>query len=295
MPGCQFFFSMIIAYNTNGLANHDLTEGIRLLAEIGYRGVAITLDHGALNPYSDRTLAQLTDVAELLTRQKLRCVIETGGRFLLDPHIKHEPTLVSADADGRARRMEFLRRAIDIAAQLNGECVSLWSGVLHDGAGQHEAFRRLVEGLTKVIDYADSKGVTLAFEPEPGMLVDTLARYADLLEELAKKRIDSSRLRLTIDVGHLHCLAELPIADKIRQWADRLANVHIEDMRQGVHEHLMFGEGEIEFPPVFAALAEIRYSGLVSVELSRHSHEAPTAARRAYNYLRPLIDAPPHS
>jgi sugar phosphate isomerase/epimerase len=191
--------------------------------------------------------------------------------------------------------MEFLRRAIDIAAQLNGECVSLWSGVLHDGAGQHEAFRRLVEGLTKVIDYADSKGVTLAFEPEPGMLVDTLARYADLLEELAKKRIDSSRLRLTIDVGHLHCLGELPIADKIRQWADRLANVHIEDMRQGVHEHLMFGEGEIEFPPVFAALAEIRYSGLVSVELSRHSHEAPTAARRAYNYLRPLIDAPPHS
>jgi sugar phosphate isomerase/epimerase len=152
-----------------------------------------------------------------------------------------------------------------------------------------------VETLTKVIDYADSKGITLAFEPEPGMLVDTLDRYADLLEELAKKRIDSSRLRLTIDVGHLHCLGELPIADKIRQWADRLANVHIEDMRQGVHEHLMFGEGEIEFPPVFAALAEIRYSGLVSVELSRHSHEAPTAARRAYNYLRPLIDAPPHS
>jgi sugar phosphate isomerase/epimerase len=152
-----------------------------------------------------------------------------------------------------------------------------------------------VETLAKVIEYADSKGVTLAFEPEPGMLVDTLDRYADLLEELAKKRIDSSRLRLTIDVGHLHCLGEVPIAGKIRQWADRLANVHIEDMRQGVHEHLMFGEGEIEFPPIFAALAEIRYSGLVSVELSRHSHEAPTAARRAYNYLRPLIDAPPHS
>ena len=86
----------------------------------------------------------------------------------------------------------------------------------------------------------------------------------------------------------------MPIADQIREWADRLANVHIEDMRQGVHEHLMFGEGEIDFPPVFAALHEIGYSGLVSVELSRHSHEGPTAARRAYNYLRPLIDAPPH-
>ena len=73
------------------------------------------------------------------------------------------------------------------------------------------------------------------------------------------------------------------------QWADHLANVHIEDMRARVHEHLMFGEGEIDFPPIIAALAEIRYSGLLSVELSRHSHEAPMAARHAYNYLRPLI------
>jgi sugar phosphate isomerase/epimerase len=285
---------MLLAYNTNGLAHHDLIDGIKLLAEIGYRGVAITLDHGALNPYSERTPTQLIDVGELLSRQNLRCVVETGGRFLLDPSIKHEPTLVSADAAGRARRVEFLRRAIDIAANLRANCVSLWSGVVHDGAGDRDAFARLVDGVANVLDYANSKGVVLAFEPEPGMLIDTLGRYAELLEKLAKNRIDSSRLQLTIDIGHLHCLGEVPIADRIRQWAGRLANVHIEDMRQGVHEHLMFGEGEIEFPPVFAALSEIRYSGLVSVELSRHSHEAPTAAQRAYNYLRPLIDAPPH-
>ena len=74
---------MHLAYNTNGLAHHDLKEGIRLLAEIGYRGVAVTLDHGTLSPYSDRTPAQLIDVAEILSGQRLRCVVETGGRFLL--------------------------------------------------------------------------------------------------------------------------------------------------------------------------------------------------------------------
>jgi sugar phosphate isomerase/epimerase len=118
-----------------------------------------------------------------------------------------------------------------------------------------------------------------------------MARYADLLEELAANRVDSSRFKLTIDVGHLHCLGEVPIADQIRRWRHRLANVHLEDMRFGVHEHLMFGEGEIEFGQVFAALEEIGYSGLISVELSRHSHQAPTAARHAYNYLRPLAEA----
>jgi sugar phosphate isomerase/epimerase len=281
---------MLVAYNTNGLAHHDLLEAIRLLADIGYQGVAITLDHGALNPYDDRTARQLEQVALALEARNLRCVIETGARYLLDPRTKHEPTLVTADTAGRARRVEFLCRAIDIAAKLNADCVSLWSGVVNDRAGEREALSRLVAGLAQVLRYAEQKNVVLAFEPEPGMLVDSLARFASLLQELAAEQVDATRLRLTIDVGHLHCQGEVPITDQIRHWRDQLANVHIEDMRAGVHEHLMFGEGEIDFPPVIATLAEIGYSGLLSVELSRHSHEGPSAARRAYNFLRPMIE-----
>jgi sugar phosphate isomerase/epimerase len=63
-------------------------------------------------------------------------------------------------------------------------------------------------------------------------------------------------------------------------------NVQIEDMRRGVHEHLEFGEGEIDFPPVLAALAETGYRGLVGVELPRHSHAAPAVAERSMRFLR---------
>jgi sugar phosphate isomerase/epimerase len=69
-----------------------------------------------------------------------------------------------------------------------------------------------------------------------------------------------------------------------------MANVHIEDMRGHVHEHLMFGEGEMEFPPIIEALANSGYEGGVHVELSRHSHEAPQAAQRAYDFLKPMFD-----
>ncbi len=282
---------MLLAYNTNGLANHDLLDAIDLLAEIGYSGISITLDHGALNPFDERIDTQLAQVAKALDKHRLRCVIETGARFLLDPRSKHEPTLLSPDPAARNRRIDFLSRAIDIASRLNADCVSLWSGVVRDGVGQGEAFYRLLDGLATVLVVAERRQVALAFEPEPGMLIDTLDRYEELLNRLAEKSVDTSRLRLTIDVGHLHCQGELPIGEKIQRWSDRLANVHIEDMRGGVHEHLMFGEGEIDFPPVIAALTKIRYDGLVSVELSRHSHEGPEAARRAYNYLRPLIEA----
>ena len=123
------------------------------------------------------------------------------------------------------------------------------------------------------------------------MLIDTIDRYNMLLSKLAEEGVNTSRLHLTIDIGHLHCQGELPIAEKIRASKERIVNVHIEDMRAGIHEHLMFGEGEIDFQPVIAALAEIGYDGLLSVELSRHSHEGPDAARRAYNFLRPLAQA----
>jgi sugar phosphate isomerase/epimerase len=282
---------MKLGYNTNGLAHHDLLDAIALLADIGYRGVAITLDHGALNPYDERTDSQLREVEAVLGARGLRCVIETGARFLLDSRTKHEPTLVTADPAGRERRIDFLCRAIDMAARLNAGCVSLWSGRLRDGAGDLEAFSRLIGGLTAVLDHAERQDIVVAFEPEPGMLIDTLARYDDLLDELAAGRVETARLRLTIDIGHLHCQGELPLAEQIEIRRDRLANVHIEDMRSGIHEHLMFGEGEIDFPPVIAALAKIGYAGMLGVELSRHSHEGPAAARRAYNYLSSLVNA----
>ena len=206
---------MLLGYNTNGLAHHDLLDAMMLLAEIGYRGVAITLDHGTLNPFDERCDDQLEQVTETLEKHNLRCVIETGARFLLDPRAKHEPTLVSSDPAGRTRRVDFLCKAIEIAACLNADCVSLWSGIVRDGAGERESFSRLVGGLADVLDHAERKNVVLAFEPEPGMLVDTLARYDDLLDELSVQRIDASRLRLTIDIGHLHCQREGPIAEEM--------------------------------------------------------------------------------
>src|SRR4051794_28886812 len=82
---------MLLAYNTNGFAHHDLLDAIELLAEIGYEGISITLDHNALNPLENID-SQLSRVAKELSKRQFRCVIETGARFLLDQRNKHEPT-----------------------------------------------------------------------------------------------------------------------------------------------------------------------------------------------------------
>jgi L-ribulose-5-phosphate 3-epimerase len=275
---------LLLAYNTNGFAHHDPAAAIELLAEIGYRGVGLTIDHGFLNPYADGFRQSLASMRKLLDRFAMRSVVETGARFLLDPRHKHEPTLMTGDSSGRTRRIEFYRRTIDIAHELKSDCVSIWSGTLHDSIDDDVAFDRLIDGLRPVCDYADSKRVLIGFEPEPGMFIDRMARFEELL-----KRLDAPPLKLTLDIGHLHSQWDVPIVDQIRRWSDRLVNVHIEDMRRGVHEHLMFGEGEIDFRPILSELKAIEYQGLVQVELSRHSHMAPEAAQQAFDFLQPLL------
>jgi sugar phosphate isomerase/epimerase len=279
---------MLLGYNTNGLAHHDLLDAVDLLARIGYRSVAVTIDHGALSPREPAWPQQLAALGRRLGELGMRSVIETGARFLLDPATKHEPTLVTADAAGRARRLEFYRHAVRCAAELRSDCVSIWSGVAGDGAPREAVMSRLVEGLEEILEYGDRQQVTIGLEPEPGMFIDRLDRFEELLG-----RLHRPALMLTLDVGHLHCQGETPVAERIDRWAGRLANVHIEDMRAGVHQHLMFGEGQIDFPPVVAALARAGYRGGLHVELSRHSHDAPRAARQAYAFLAPLVSATP--
>ena len=278
---------MYLGYNTNGLAHHDWFDAIALLADLGYEGVGLTIDHSVLNPWRKDRLDELERVRVALEQRKMQSVIETGARFLLDPQKKHEPTLVSPDAESRRRRIQFYEYAIDCAAALGSDCVSLWSGRLHKQVDHRQAIQLLAEGLAEVLDYADERGVLLGFEPEPGMLVDNMVRFEELLGFL-----DDPRLRLTLDVGHLHCQGETPLSQYIHLWSKRLVNVHLEDMRAGMHEHLMFGEGEIDFPTVFESFRQVGYDGGVYVELSRHSHVGPESARQAIEQLRPMMSGP---
>lgn len=275
---------MLLGYNTNGLANHDPFDALPLLAEIGYRAVALTLDHGALNPFATDWPQQRLRLRNELAGLQMACVVETGARFLLNPKLKHEPTLVSASEGERQSRVQFLKLAVDAASFLGSDAVSLWSGVVRDGAAEAECWERLTSSLGTVLQYASQRGVIIAFEPEPGMFIDTMDRFEEL-----QRRLEHPHFKLTLDVGHLHCQGETPIADTIARFGPHIANIHIEDMRAGIHEHLMFGEGEMDFPPIIDSLAQAGYQGGVYVELSRHSHEGPSAAQKAYDFLSPLV------
>jgi L-ribulose-5-phosphate 3-epimerase len=274
---------MYFGYNTNGFAHHSPKDAILVLHELGYEGVAITIDHHLLNPFHEEGLDErVWRMNTFLENHGIeRTVIETGARYLLDPWRKHQPTLLSPTEEERELRANLIVFAIRIAGLLGSDAVSFWSGAPADDAPPTVLLDRLADECRKLCAVAERENVRLAFEPEPGMFIDTMDKFEELFA-----RVDHPRFGLTLDVGHLQCLNELPIGPHIRRWKDRLWNVHLEDMRRGVHEHLMFGEGEIDFNEVFAALRQIEYKGGVFVELSRHSHMAVETARKALEFLQ---------
>jgi sugar phosphate isomerase/epimerase len=271
--------SLRLGYGTNGFANHRLEDALAVIADLGYTGVALTLDHHHLDPFAADLSRRVGALSTRLDTLDLAVVIETGARYLLDPWHKHAPTLLD---DEPLPRLRFLRRAVDIAADLGAEAVSLWSGVRPAGLDPHTAWQRLVDGCTAIVAKATEAGVPLGFEPEPGMLVQSIEDWERLRADLGAP----VHFGLTLDIGHCRCLEPWPVDACVRRTAGHLVNVQIDDMRRGVHEHLPFGTGEIDFPPVLGALREVGYRGLVAVELPRHSHAAPAMARDCLAFLR---------
>ncbi|WBB79727.1 sugar phosphate isomerase/epimerase [Micromonospora sp. WMMD882] len=266
-------------YGTNGFANHRLDDALALLADLGYQGVALTLDHAHLDPFAAGLAARTAAVRRRLESLGLTVVVETGARYLLDPWEKHAPTLLHDDP---ARRIEFLRRAVRVGADLGAEAVSFWAGVRPGPVAPEVAWDRLFAGCAEIVAVADAAGVPLGFEPEPGMLVESIADWRRLRDALGAP----PGFGITLDIGHCRCLEPQPVPDCVTDVAGHLVNVQIDDMVRGVHEHLEFGAGEIDFPPVLRALADAGYRGLVGVELPRHSHAAPTVAARSIEFLR---------
>jgi len=276
---------VLLGYNTNGFAHHTLEDAFAILHEIGYRAIAVTVERDLLDPPDSRGLSHaVARLQSILQRHPMHLTIETGSRFLLDPRRKHQPTLISASPEGRNIRLEFLRTAIDLAAETNAACVSLWSGAAADAAPPAECFDRLRQGLSQLLTHAEHRRVKLAFEPEPAMFIESMAQFAQLHDTL-----NHPQFGLTLDAGHVHCLVDGEIASHARRWRDRLWNVHIEDMRRGKHEHLMFGEGDLDVRETINALKEVRYTGPLNVELSRHSHDAVNVARASYDFLRTMV------
>jgi len=123
-------------------------------------------------------------------------------------------------------------------------------------------------------------GVALLVEPEPGLLIERFEQYLEFAD-----RVRHPALGLNFDIGHAYCVGEDP-AEWVPRMKSQTRHYHFEDIAASrVHQHLVPGEGAIDFEGVLRAIAEHTPDLWITVELYPYRHEPDAAARAARSHL----------
>lgn len=278
---------MRLAFSLNAYLRFPVEEAIRRVAAAGYAGVELLADVPHAWP------AGLLPVQ----RDAIRRAVEEAGvtisnvnAFMMnavsDPRQPYwRPSWTEPDPHYRAIRREHTKRALRLAADLGAPHVTTEpGGPPEDCATRTESALRFYEELMPCVELAESLGVGLLIEPEPGLLLEKFDEYLEFIE-----RIESPAVGLNFDVGHAYCVGEDP-----QDWVERMArhtvHYHLEDIAPTrVHQHLIPGHGAIDFAATLRAIHATLYDGWLTVELYPYAEEPDAAAAEAFAYLTPLV------
>jgi sugar phosphate isomerase/epimerase len=195
---------------------------------------------------------------------------ETG----LALHAVHAPTAMSftgprwGDTLSIAAPVEDQRRravAETIASLAVASVVPFRFLVLHVGVPSRDPAANsrtaAARSLEEVAAAADAVDVTLALELIPNPL-SAAPRLVQWLEE----ELDLGRSGICLDVGHAQILGD-PM-DAVETCSGHIVTTHLHDNRAGRDDHLMPGQGAIDWEAVTMAFQKVGYDGRWIFELA---------------------------
>lgn len=281
---------MRLAYSSNAYMRFSFTEAARRIAALGYEGLELLADVPHAWPLN-LLPHDVDNMRKTLEHHQLR--ISNINAFMMrgvsDPRQPYwHPSWIEPDPFYRALRREHTKRALKLAAELGAPGIQTEpGGPLFPGMTRRHALRVFYDEFMPCVELAETLGVALLIEPEPGLLIE---RFDQFLEFVAW--IDSPAVGLNFDIGHAFCVGEEP-----QEWIPRMASwtrhYHIEDISATrVHHHLVPGEGAIDFSAVISAIQATGYDGWITVELYPYIEDPDAAGRRAREVLAPLLATP---
>ncbi len=273
------------AFSTNAYTRFRLPGALRRIRKVGFRAVEVLAD----KPHAyaaDLTPRRVAAIARGLAKQGLEVSTvnaNTACGFFSDapPEPFFEPSFISPKPEWRRFRIDYTRRAIDLAAATNAAAVTVTSGRLLGPVNPARAEDLLLLALEAVLLHAErAGGVRVAIEYEPGLYVERAAELAALIDRLGHPLLGAN-----LDLGHA-LLAGDGVSGAVKMLAGRTWSVHIEDLPGDKHYHLPPGEGDFPFAEAKRELAAAGYEGPLTWEIYTATADPDAAARKALRFSR---------
>lgn len=271
---------MKLSFSTNAFKGQTVFDAVAAISAAGYRGAEILCDVPHLYP-PEWNRSQYRKLFDFAKKCDVELVNLNAFTFFAQGDTYH-PSWIDPDPGVRQQRLTHTINAINAAAWLGVPCISTEPGGPYSQTdGDAEQMLELFEaGIRQVIPIARDRGVMLLIEPEPALLIEHSDQMLSFLN-----RIDSPQVGVNFDIGHFYCVGEDPV-DALRLLYPYVGHVHLEDIAQRVHQHLLPGKGNIDFEPVLALLQQQGYDGYVTIELYPYQETPEEAAIESFAYMR---------
>jgi len=275
---------MKLGYSTWGMPKVPVDEALAHLAGLGFDGVELTVIPG----YTTELIK-----LDAVERSRIRQLLEK--HHLILPAIAAHSSLLSDDTATHAANMARLKGAVDLAVELAQQ--DIMPAVNTTPGRKPEEWDTvrdlLVERTRELVDYAQTRNVTIAMEPHVSAVVDTPEKMLQLLE-----LVDSPYLKVNFDISHFD-IRGLTIEDTVAALVPHTAHTHVKDQRGRVpnYEFLIPGEGDFDYVTYLKAMQAHGYDGFITVEVSvmvqrRPGYDPFAAATLSYETLsRAFIEA----
>jgi sugar phosphate isomerase/epimerase len=246
---------------TQPLAKYPILQCLEVIKRLGFDGVEICLENPDLAPGT-------------LDAARIEAVRMKVAELELAPHsVSYHKDYIYDDM-----LFEETKQAIRLTPQF-GTNVFVFAGT-PKRAGDAAEWQRMLARTRALVEVATENGVVLAEEFEPGFIVGSSAELVRLFEE-----IPSPHLAANLDLGHAFLCDPNPMLS-IHQLGGKIVHGHVENMRTGVHEHLLPWEGDMQLYAYLAALQRAGFTGGLALDLYKHDYEA--VAAESLQYLRKL-------
>ncbi|MFO7168582.1 MAG: sugar phosphate isomerase/epimerase [Chloroflexota bacterium] len=273
---------MKIGYCTWGMPTVPPDTFIPFLANLGYKGVELTVIPGYTTELSRLDRAERRRIAQMLKDHGLEL-----------PAIAAQTSMVERDPEVAAAHWKRLTDAVDLATEwaIDGTPPAVDTTVGGKSDDWDELKGLLFERMGELVRYGEQRGVVIAAEPHVADMLDSIDRVLELL-----RAVDSPFLKLNFDISHFN-VQGVPYQESVAALAPHTVHTHVKSERGLAphHEFLIPGEAPFDWVGYLHAMREHGYDGYITAEVSimvqrRPNYDPLAAAELTYNTLAKAFD-----
>jgi len=259
---------------------YSLDEAIKRTKKAGYDGVEIW--GGRPHAYwEDMPDNRIKEIRKLLNDIDLKISNFIPAQF------RYPTNLASSNKLIREGSVDYIKHNIEVAEKLESPYVSLCPGFSLYDDGLKNAYNSMMKSFDEIIDFSKNYKTKLIIEPAHAMETDLVLTTEDGIDIV--EHFGNDKIGLCLDTGHLNVNKE-NLSDVVKKVKKYDVHWHIDDNFGENDEHLIPGEGNINFEIFLEKLKESEYNGFLAVELGfGYTNDPNPSVRKSLEFLNKNI------